>query len=83
MLASLPSSDWSEIETDPHNAARATFYRAGGVMQAAPAPRFSRTQAPMPQPPSGAGANGREILAEYGYSAEEIETAIASGAMIG
>jgi alpha-methylacyl-CoA racemase len=35
-----------EAQADPHIIARGTFVEAGGVIQPAPAPRFSRTPAP-------------------------------------
>jgi len=48
-----PVLTWSEAATDPHLAARSTVVNAGGVDQAAPAPRFSRTPSapvgPIPQ----------------------------------
>jgi alpha-methylacyl-CoA racemase len=48
-----PVLTWSEAAVDPHLNARATLINAGGVDQAAPAPRFSRTPAapvgPIPQ----------------------------------
>lgn len=48
-----PVLTWSEAAVDPHLIARATVINAGGVDQAAPAPRFSRTPSgpvgPIPQ----------------------------------
>src|ERR1700761_2233504 len=48
-----PVLTWSEAATDPHLAPRSTVVTAGGVDQAAPAPRFSRTPSapvgPIPQ----------------------------------
>src|SRR5271156_2876177 len=48
-----PVLTWSEAATDPHLAARSTVVNAGGIDQAAPAPRFSRTPpapvGPIPQ----------------------------------
>ena len=50
-----PVLTWSEAATDPHLGARATVIDAGGVDQAAPAPRFSRTPAgPVGSPPQAA-----------------------------
>jgi alpha-methylacyl-CoA racemase len=50
-----PVLTWSEAATDPHLSARATVINAGGVDQAAPAPRFSRTPAgPVGPPPAAA-----------------------------
>jgi alpha-methylacyl-CoA racemase len=48
-----PVLTWSEAATDPHLTARSTVVNAGGVDQAAAAPRFSRTPSalvgPIPQ----------------------------------
>src|ERR1700742_4659295 len=48
-----PVLSWSEAAADDHLAARSTVVTAGGVDQAAPAPRFSRTPSapvgPIPQ----------------------------------
>ena len=40
-----PVLTMSEAAEHPHNVARSTFIELGGVMQPAPAPRFSRTEA--------------------------------------
>jgi len=46
-----PVLAFDEVARHPHLAARATIVTAGGVTQAAPAPRFSRTGADLPAPP--------------------------------
>jgi alpha-methylacyl-CoA racemase len=75
-----PVLDWSEIEQEPHNVARGTFLRIDGVLQAAPAPRFSRTPAALP---AGARtADSREILRQCGYSNAKIDELVASGALV-
>ena len=43
-----PVLDMAEAPHHPHNAARATFINVGGVMQPAPAPRYSLTQNDVP-----------------------------------
>jgi len=52
-----------------------------GVMQAAPAPRFSRTpgaiQGPAPRP----GADTEPVLADWGFSASDIAALKAGGAL--
>jgi alpha-methylacyl-CoA racemase len=40
-----PVLDWDEAPAHPHNQARGTFVTLQGVVQPAPAPRFSRTPA--------------------------------------
>ena len=49
----------------PHLAARGTFVEHAGVVQPAPAPRFSRTQASLDRKPPGAGQHTDEVLAEW------------------
>jgi alpha-methylacyl-CoA racemase len=56
----------------PHNAARGTFIDVAGVVQPAPAPRFSRTPADPPAPPPAPGRDTAAILAELGYTPTEI-----------
>ena len=64
----------TEASRHPHNLARGNFLTVGGVLQNAPAPRFSRTQPDMPDPPPAPGRNSREILGEAGYGADEIRS---------
>ena len=45
-----PVLTMAEAPAHPHNAARGTFVEVGGVLQPAPAPRFSATPAPHPRP---------------------------------
>ncbi|MGU3293494.1 CaiB/BaiF CoA transferase family protein [Williamsia sp. M5A3_1d] len=47
-----PVLTFAEAPTDPHMAARANLAELDDVMQAAPAPRFSRTQTGTPVPPA-------------------------------
>jgi alpha-methylacyl-CoA racemase len=59
-----PVLDWDEAPQHPHLLARGTFADIDGIVQAAPAPRFSRTPARIAGPPPGAGENTEDILAE-------------------
>ncbi len=67
-----PVLSLQEAPGHPHNQARGTFIDLDGVVQPAPAPRFSRSSAVPPRPPREEGADGAAILAELGYSDEEI-----------
>jgi alpha-methylacyl-CoA racemase len=67
-----PVLDLEEAAAHPHLRARATYQRAGGRRQAAPAPRFSRTQPGPVAPPVVTGAHGEAVLAELGLGPEEI-----------
>jgi alpha-methylacyl-CoA racemase len=44
-----PVLAFGEVAAHPHLAARATIVDPGGVAQAAPAPRFSRTATAVPE----------------------------------
>ncbi|UOE44174.1 CaiB/BaiF CoA transferase family protein [Agromyces larvae] len=51
----------AEAAADPHLAARGTLAPVGGVVQAAPAPRFSRTAADAPHPPAPVGRDADAV----------------------
>jgi alpha-methylacyl-CoA racemase len=61
-----------EVERHPHNKVRGTFLKRDGVLQPAPAPRFSRTAAEPGAPPRPRGADGEGVLSDWGFSPEEI-----------
>jgi alpha-methylacyl-CoA racemase len=61
-----------EAARHPHNVARGTFVDVEGVMQNAPAPRFSRTPPAEPERPQPPGADTLAVLEEAGYSASDI-----------
>ena len=67
-----PVLDMDEAQKHPHNVARGTFVLVDGVVQPAPAPRFSRTGSRSPSPPSSA-AQGESVLADWGFTPEAIE----------
>lgn len=56
----------------PHNVSREVFVEMNGIKQAAPAPRFSRTKPEIRRPPAVPGQNTEEVLADWGFSIEEI-----------
>jgi alpha-methylacyl-CoA racemase len=62
----------TEARHHPHNRARGTFVEVDGVMQARPAPRFSRTDPETPQLPTAPGEHTQETLRSWGISAYEI-----------
>jgi alpha-methylacyl-CoA racemase len=72
----------SEAAVHPHNVARGTFVEFEGITQPAPAPRFSRTSAEISRPPSAPGRDSRDILVDWGFSAERAQALIASGAVV-
>jgi len=68
-----PVLTFTEARQHPHNAARNGFVEAGGVPQPAPAPRFSRTPGAVRRPPPERGEGGLAALADWGFSAAEVE----------
>jgi len=76
-----PVLDMAEAPAHPHNQQRKTFIDVDGVIQPAPAPRFSRTPSSTPRSPVAAGSNDTEILGEAGLSPDEIAGLRASGAV--
>ena len=74
-----PVLTMSEAAVHPHNVARGTFIDRDGLVQPAPAPRFSRTTASVTHPPSRVGCDTHAILTESGFSAAEIDHLLASG----
>lgn len=59
----------AEIAADPHLAARGTYVAPGGVLQAAPGPRFSRTPGAISNPPPQPGADTETVFKEWGIPA--------------
>jgi alpha-methylacyl-CoA racemase len=72
-----PVLDLDEAPKHPHNVARKTFVEVAGVTQPAPAPRFSVTPGAIQGPPPTVGAHDREALADWGFSAAEIDALFA------
>jgi alpha-methylacyl-CoA racemase len=68
-----PVLSLGEVEAYPHNSKRRAFVTREGVMQPAPAPRFSRTVEEMGAPPREAGADTRRVLIDSGFSEHEID----------
>jgi alpha-methylacyl-CoA racemase len=61
-----PVLSLTEAPTHPYLAARETFIDVGGVIQPAPAPRFSRTGSARPEAPAPVGAHTAEVLDSWG-----------------
>jgi alpha-methylacyl-CoA racemase len=69
-----------EAPSHPHNKQRKAFIELDGVVQPAPAPRFSGTPLEIRSGPPAPGANTRDALAAWGFSKQEIATLLESGA---
>ncbi len=71
-----------EAPEHPHNRARGTFLKPGGVPQPAPAPRFSRTPAATPRSPMHPGDDTEAVLGRWGFDSAEVEKLRATGAVL-
>lgn len=72
-----PVLSMADAPSHPHNAARGTFIEVGGVMQPAPAPRYSATITDAPRMTRVADTDA--ILADLGYDAGRIGALKAAG----
>jgi alpha-methylacyl-CoA racemase len=59
-----PVLSWAEAPAHPHLAARGTFTEADGIVQPAPAPRFSRSDTTLHRPPPYPGEHTDEVVSE-------------------
>jgi alpha-methylacyl-CoA racemase len=76
-----PILPMSEAIDHPHIKERGVFVEKDGLVQPAPAPRFSRTEATLGLPPAaGPGAHTREALAAWGIA--DVDALIESGAAV-
>jgi alpha-methylacyl-CoA racemase len=76
-----PVLSLTEAPSHPHNLARRTFVEVDGIVQPAPAPRFSRTPAAAPTPPEAPGERGIAALANWGLGGDEIRRLRQTGAL--
>jgi alpha-methylacyl-CoA racemase len=67
-----PVLEMKEAPDHPHNVSRGTFVDIDGVVQPAPAPRFSRTPADLEAPQRRSSAS--DLLLEWGFSPEELDS---------
>ncbi len=68
-----PVITMEEAQDHPHNVARSSFIERDGVVQAAPAPRFSRTPGEVTRSPVAPGADTDQLLTEIGLTEIEIQ----------
>ncbi len=61
-----PILDMNEAPAHSHNQARGTFVERDGVVQPAPAPRFSRTEPSIQRSPPKPGEHTAEVLSDWG-----------------
>jgi alpha-methylacyl-CoA racemase len=67
-----PVLSMAEAPSHPHLAERGTFVDVDGIIQPAPAPRFSRTPGEVAWAPPVPGRDTEALLAELGTPAEEV-----------
>ncbi len=68
-----PVLDIEEAAAHPHQVARGVYTRVDGVLQAQPAPRFSRTPASLRNAPPAPGSNTREVLLDWGFDKQAVD----------
>lgn len=66
--------DYQEAVEHPHNQSRKTYVEVNGDLQPAPAPRFSRSECPVPAAPSAEGADTKQVLSAWGFADSDIES---------
>jgi alpha-methylacyl-CoA racemase len=74
-----PVLSMAEAARHPHALARQAYVEVGGQRQPAPAPRFGRTPAGRPRPAPEIGADTDAVLAELGFSEQEMAALRRSG----
>jgi alpha-methylacyl-CoA racemase len=67
-----PVLDLDECVRHPHNVARGTHVEFAGVLQPAPAPRFSKTPSQIYKTPPAPGEDTQDALRDWGFSPHEI-----------
>jgi alpha-methylacyl-CoA racemase len=76
-----PVLTFTEAAKSPHLAARGTYVEHHGVVQPAPAPRFSRTPTGLGEPPAKVGGeHSRAALAEWGV--DDVDALIEAGVVV-
>jgi alpha-methylacyl-CoA racemase len=76
-----PVLPMSEAAQHPHIRARSTIVEHDGILQPAPAPRFSRTPGAIQRRRSKPGEHTDEVLGEWGFGADDIARLRAAGAV--
>jgi alpha-methylacyl-CoA racemase len=76
-----PVLSMAEAPQHPQMKARGTFVELDGVVQPAPAPRFSRTKPEIRQPAASVDQHADEALRDWGFSAAEVAELRACGAI--
>ncbi len=75
-----PVLPMTEAARHPHMAARETYVERDGILQPAPAPRFSRTSPTLTTAPSVPGSESRQALEAWGV--KDVDALIEAGAVV-
>jgi alpha-methylacyl-CoA racemase len=78
----VPVLSMTDAPQHQHIQQRGSFVEVSGVVQPAPAPRFSRTPGAIQSPPPEPGQNGDAVLEDWGFSAIEKQSLRAAGAVL-
>ncbi len=76
-----PVLPFGEAINHPHSVARKAFTEVEGVMQPAPAPRFSRTRPEIRGAASEPGADTEPALLDWGFEQDEVDALRQAGAI--
>lgn len=76
-----PVLEPGEAPSHEHSVARKAFVEVAGIVQPAPAPKFSRTPAAIDRPPPRPGEHTRTALAEWGIDEAAIDAWLQTGAV--
>jgi alpha-methylacyl-CoA racemase len=77
-----PVLDMHEAPRHPHHQHRKGFVEVGGVLQPAPAPRFSRTPPATPTPFALPGEHSQQVLRELGFAEHEVDELVRERALL-
>ena len=77
-----PVLSMDEAPRHTHNRSRKTFVEAFGIVQPAPAPRFSTSPGTIKPPPACVGQHTRAALAEWGTPDERINALLENGIIL-
>ncbi|WP_085704719.1 CaiB/BaiF CoA-transferase family protein [Pseudomonas sp. B8(2017)] len=78
----VPVLSLAEAPQHTHVQQRGSFVEVDGVLQPAPAPRFSRTPGAIQNPPPHPGQDADAVLADWGFSAQEQQCLRTAGAVL-
>ena len=76
-----PVLSLSDAAAHPHNQKRNVFIEKAGIVQPAPAPRFSETQPSLELPPPAPGEHTEEALIDWGFDASAVKDLKSKGAV--